>query len=66
MMGKDLRKTRINGRDPKKIKEKLKRPQKGKSIIEWSINKRKINKDSEMEPPGVEHVFIHEKELYKS
>ena len=28
--------------------------------------KEKLVKDSGMEPPGVEHVFIHEKELYKS
>ena len=27
---------------------------------------KKTSKDSGMEPPGVEHVFIHEKELYKS
>jgi hypothetical protein len=28
---------------------------------EGSIKKRKIDKDSGVEPPGVEHVFIHEK-----
>jgi hypothetical protein len=45
-------------------------PKENKRKIEktpgWSINKRKTSKDSGMEPPGVEHVFIHEKELYKS
>jgi hypothetical protein len=53
MTRKDLRKPKSNGRDPKKIKEKLRKTPEG------SINKRKIRKTPEWSlPEWSMHLFM--------